>query len=546
MSFKTLLERYEQNIKDVYNQPPQYREQLPSGSVAPRYENIKDRYDATQNWLYDTKKVYFDPSDIQYNWTRLKKGNVGQSTTLLKAQSRSLPVLAALDDAKRLAKFQVSGKGLLFLAQQALLQTGNAFTSTRVINPFFVVGNSVPFLHLNRSLVPISIKGIKLDLSRNKELTGKLQQETIDTWGKYLSGRLDSAGKSKNSAIRATEGFFSGGLSSIGKKLKSPFKSIRTAISLGRNSSSEFGLENFYSSKNFPIAQVDGNYVLKGDRIQELDAQYTSISFVGTGNGNMFAGGITEVIKPLSDDNPRKYDDEQLATGGTADLLNYFPSRREPTETPYITRSQSGLRSTQVGLNNASKNKLPNLKLEDVYSAISKEENVDDYIITRIKVGKFNMQFRSFIKDIKENVTSEMNERNYIGRTERFISYGNTKRDLTFTLQLIAMHEDELLATHTRINYLIGSLFPIDAVQGLLQPPITFLTIGNLFSNQPGYFRNLSIDYPYSWEVRSSGRDGGNASLELPMGANITANFAILEKGTVFHQSPFHGVMEKF
>lgn len=139
-----------------------------------------------------------------------------------------------------------------------------------------------------------------------------------------------------------------------------------------------------------------------------------------------------------------------------------------------------------------------------------------------------------------------MNERNYIGRTERFISYSNTKRELSFTLQLIAMDENELLATHTRINYLIGSLFPVDAVQGLLQPPITFLTIGNLFSNQPGYFKNLSIDYPYSWEVRERGRAGGISSLELPMGANITANFAILEKGTVFHQSPFHGVMEKF
>jgi hypothetical protein len=544
MAFTTLLERYETAVADLYEQPPAY---APPGAEPSAPVNLKERYRETEAFLYDTKRVNFNPDDVDYNWTKLKKGNVGQSTSLLKAQQRSLPVLAALDDVKRLAKFQVSGKGLLFLAQQALLQTGNAFVSTRVVNPLFVVGNGVPFLHLNRSLVPISIKGIKLDLSKNKELTGKLQQETIDTWGKYLSGRLDSAGKSKNSAIRATEGFFSGGLSGIGKKLASPFKSLKNAISLGRNSSSEFGLENFYSTKNFPIAQVDGNYVLKGDRIQELDTQYTSIPLVGTGNGNMFAGGITEVIKPLSDDNPREYEDEQLATGGTADLLNYFPSRREPTETPYITRSGSGLRRGQAGLNQASKSKLPNLKLEDVYSAISKEENVDDYIITRIKVGKFNLQFRSFIKDIKENVTSEMNERNYIGRTERFISYGNTKRDLSFTLQLIAMHEDELLATHTRINYLIGSLFPVDAVQGLLQPPITFLTIGNLFSNQPGYFKNLSIEYPYSWEVRNSGRRAsGNSNLELPMGANITANFAILEKGTVFHQSPFHGVMEKF
>jgi hypothetical protein len=553
MAFRTLLERYETAVTDLYEQPPDY---TPSGGLPSEPTNLKTLYRETEAFLYDTKRVNFNPDDVDYNWTKLKKGNVGRSTSLLKTQSRTLPVLAALDDVARLAKFQVSGKGLLFLAQQFLLQTGNAFVSTRFVNPLFVVGNAVPFLHLNRSLVPLTVAGIDIALSKSKDLTGKLQQETIDTWGNFLSGRLDSAGTSKNLAIRATQGFFSGGLGGIGKKLASPFKSLKNAISLGRNSSNEFGLQNLYSTKNFPIAQVDGNYVLKGDRIQELDAQYTSIPFVGTGNGNMFVGGITEVIKPLSDGDSREYEEEQLGNGGTKDLLNYLPSGvrssfggatlAAPGSTAYILRSSSGLRPS-VALNQASKSKLPNLKLQDVYSAIAKETDVDDYIITRIKVGKFNMQFRSFIKDIKENVNTEMAEKNYIGRTERFVTYTNTKREVTFTLQLIAMHEDELLATHTRINYLIGSLFPQDAIQGLLQPPITFLTIGNLFSNQPGFFRNLSIDYPYSWEVRERGRRAvGNSALELPMGANITANFAILEKGTVFHQSPFHGVMEKF
>jgi hypothetical protein len=551
MAFRTLLERYESNVRDLYEQPPAY---TPAGTAETTNEpqNLRQLYDQTQDWLYDTKKVNFDPSDIQYNWTKLKKGNVGADTTLLKAQGRSLPVLAALDDAKRLAKFQVDGKGLLFLAQQALLQTGNAFVSTRVVNPLFVVGNSAPFLHLNRSLVPLTVAGIDIALSKNKELTGKLQQETIETLGPFLSGRVGN-GINKNSTLKTTQGIFGGGLSGIAKKLTSPFKSIKNAISLGRNSSTEFGLENLYRSINFPIGVLDGKLV---GRNQSLESQYgfeikisTGLAN-GTGNENMFyGGGIRTVIKPsLEGTETPSYNETTLENLGTLDRLNYTNetegANRLPT-TPYISRSSFGLRG-RVGLNQASKSKLPNLKLEDVYSALSKEQNTDDYVITRIKVGKFNMQFRSFIKDIKENVNTEMVEKNYIGRTERFISYSGTKREVTFTLQLIAMHEDELLATHTRINYLIGSLFPVDAVQGLLQPPITFLTIGNLFSNQPGFFRNLSIDYPYSWEVRNSGISGGNSTLELPMGANITANFAILEKGTVFHQSPFHGVMEKF
>lgn len=342
MAFTTLLERYDSAIVDLYEQPPTY---APPPAPQSGPVSLKERYRESEAFLYDTKRVNFNPDDVEYNWTKLKKGDVGQSTSLLKAQGRSLPILAALEDVKRLAKFQVNNKGLLFLAQQALLQTGNAFVSTRVVNPLFVVGNGAPFLHLNRSLVPLTVAGIDIALSNSKDLAGKLQQETIDTWGNFLSGRLDSAGKSKNSAIRATEGFFSGGLSGIGKKLSSPFKSLRNAISLGRNSSNEFGLENLYRSKNFPIAQVDGNYVLKGDRISELDSQYTSFPFRGTGNGYMFVGGITEVIKPLNagnvglrDGEATDYSEDELASGGTSDLLNYFPSFSNPGNSVYYKK----------------------------------------------------------------------------------------------------------------------------------------------------------------------------------------------------------------
>jgi hypothetical protein len=545
MSFKTLLERYETNVQDLYS-PPSYTGQQTPNTL---YENIKEQYDATQDWLYDTKKVRFDPDDVDYNWTKLKKGSVGTNTTLLKAQQRSLPIIAALDDAKRLAKFQVSGKGLLFLAQQALLQTGNTFASTRVINPLFAVGNSVPFLHLNRSLVPISIGGIKLDLSKSKELTGKLQQETIENLSPFL-GNLVGKGSSKNSALRMTQGLFSGGLSGIAKKLTSPFKSVKNAISLGRSGSNEFGLMNLYKTSDFPLELIpgDGNgrYIGKNQVLESL-YNYPVKRAVGlidsTGNDNMFyGGGIRTVVKPeVEGTETPEYEDEILGATGTQDRLNYLEVvNNQPI--PYISRRPTTRRG-QVGIS-SNNTKLPNRKLEDLYTALSRNRNEDDYIITRIRVGKFNMQFRSFIKDIKENVNSEMNERNYIGRTERFISYAGAKREVSFTLQLIAMHQDELMATHTRINYLIGSLFPMDAIQGLLQPPITFLTIGDLFSNQPGYFKSLSIDYPYSWEVRDSGADAAN--LQLPMGANISANYVILEKGTVFHQSPFHGVMEKF
>ena len=166
-------------------------------------------------------------------------------------------------------------------------------------------------------------------------------------------------------------------------------------------------------------------------------------------------------------------------------------------------------------------------------------------MITRIRVGDFNMQCRSFISNLKESVNAQMNEKTYIGRPERFVTYEIAKRTVAFSLTLIAMHPDELMATHARLNYLIGALFPVNAIQGLMQPPIAFLTIGDLFKNQPGYFQSLNIDYPFGWEVRSSGAPTTDAR-ELPMGATVDITFNVLEKGTMFHQSPFHSIMERY
>lgn len=48
---------------------------------------------------------------------------------------QEFPFAAAIDDTIRIGKFLISGQGILFLAKQFLLQTGNAFNETRIYNP---------------------------------------------------------------------------------------------------------------------------------------------------------------------------------------------------------------------------------------------------------------------------------------------------------------------------------------------------------------------------------------------------------------------------
>jgi hypothetical protein len=559
MPFKTLVERYNESVQQVYA-PPTYRPPTTatSGSTAtPQPENIQQRYDQTVDWLYNTQKVFFNPNDVQYNWTKLTKGNVGKNTSVLKnVEGRSLPVLSAIDDVKRLAQFQASGKGLLFLAKEALLQTGNTFGITRVVNPAFIVGNAAPFFHFRRQLLPVTVLG--QDGGPSKALVGKLQAETIKNLGGFLTNDNNYRGVNKNGAVRMTSNFFS---KDIFKKLKSPVSAVRDAVKLSTGATKSDGLAQLYLTSTFPLTygNRDNTFTLRTGAYKgienSLEKQY---GYTGdfTGEHNMFFGGGIRSLQKIdlnsSDNSDLTEYDEQLQNGNTAailDALHYgtkLNAFKEPE--PFIRRNTNNLGPGEIGVSRRPNNTLPpNEKLKDVYKALADNSNRDDYVITRFKVGEYDVQFRSFIRDIKETVNSQFTEKDYIGRTERFVTYTGAKRDLSFTLQLIAMSQDELLATHSRLNFLIGSLFPVNAMHGLLQPPIAYLTIGDLFNRQPGYFKSLNIDYPYSWEIRGEGKgDRAQYEYQLPMGANISVNFAILEKGTVFHRSPFHAVMEKF
>jgi hypothetical protein len=65
--------------------------------------------------------------------------------------SRLVPFGSIRRDFTRIGKYLRSNDGLLFLAEQEVLQFGNTFTETRLINPLFVISNVQPYVHFRRS-----------------------------------------------------------------------------------------------------------------------------------------------------------------------------------------------------------------------------------------------------------------------------------------------------------------------------------------------------------------------------------------------------------
>jgi hypothetical protein len=166
MSFKTLENRFTENVNKLY------------AGATYKFENGKPSTGRNDDPLIVRK-----PGDGYWNF----------------AESRSTPISSTLVDVKRLTLFSLSKRGILFLAKQQLLQTGNTFEHTRIINPAFVLANAVPFVHVKRNLRPLPVGktinkilssvGLKKPEGNNSidELRkiGQLQQET---YNKFVSG----------------------------------------------------------------------------------------------------------------------------------------------------------------------------------------------------------------------------------------------------------------------------------------------------------------------------------------------------------------------
>ncbi len=115
---------------------------LPSGFNDLRQPGeLANLFDANSNIIYDkfTAKtgytgllrfgprqpfIYVSPNDANKGINALKK-----------YESRAVPLGSALQDVERIAKWSITGDGIIFLAKQFFLQGQNAFNETKIYNP---------------------------------------------------------------------------------------------------------------------------------------------------------------------------------------------------------------------------------------------------------------------------------------------------------------------------------------------------------------------------------------------------------------------------
>lgn len=261
------------------------------------FKNLEQRFNEKVNQLYAGATTKFDngrPSTGRNDDPLVvrKPGN-GYFSTLDRIGGRSLPVNSSLQDVKRLTLFTVSVRGLAFLAKQQLLQTGNTFEQTRIINPVFAIGNAVPFLHLRRHLRPLTggpggpLIG-KTDTSyANVRKMGQLQKSTYDSF-------TSNSGKGARAFL---------------KKLAGPITSTISAITAKKNVGEDFGYDESGWIKTRPeLGQKDSDYIVAfnapkfmfGGSIQTQTFSGQLYGAVSTGTGT-WSGNYTTYINLTND-----------------------------------------------------------------------------------------------------------------------------------------------------------------------------------------------------------------------------------------------------
>lgn len=600
MAFKNLESRFNENVNRLYS----------AGTL--KFENGKP-----SNGRNDDPLIVRKPGNGYWNF----------------AESRGLPVVSALLDVKRLTLFSLSKRGLLFLAKQQLLQTGNTFEHTRIINPVFAVGNAVPFLHIKRNLRPLaiggtvgkvlSVLGIKKDDKPNSPADlrkiAQLQQETYD---KYTGG--------------------AGLVTSLIKKIPVIGKTISAVSakrSVGENlkwdrSRPEFGKDNadYYvytygnlkddkavaavknilkklfkidipgpSGVGYGAKESNGNYITYLDysnNKKTWNASYvTDYNAYRTGKFKVGVppklsdvatkstlqqqeyksseqqkildiqvsnyAAITQLVSDIERLKPRpvvrasglpvlaEYRGKAFVkyfSAGNVGLASVNASEIIDGKT---TNMQQRLNSFKTGPQKGKK--LSYLKDESNLPALAPNNAVskkayqsinnafDDPIVVSFAMGTDGpIRFRAFIKDLQQSATPEYKSYQYIGRMEKFVNYVGVQREISFKLGVIAFSKDELDGVWKRINYLTGLVFPYGFNRGIFQPNIVRLTIGDVYTEQPGYVTALSTNFNElgtSWEI-----DGGR---QVPIGAEMDIKFTIIEKSSKVADSPFYGITEK-
>jgi hypothetical protein len=478
-------------------------------------------------------------------------------TSRMLRDDRTNPLVSGPRDVVRMNRYLSSREGLTFKLNQQILQAGNTFGQSKGYNPVSVetmvlnYRNATLFNPLERVSRILTSNAIT-----NPDLQGRLQRETvIDRQSSLRLKFVGGAARPPQSPILgALNNLLSATLRDRINRINIPVPAF--ARNLANFSNSRLGT-NFSAGNSINVGQVGrqlDNIAAGAEAIRRgLNTNNSTLEKDQTAYDSLYLNNLWPLMKE-NDGTIKKFHSERedylvrarkaIRKGSTINNVNKniveYPEYSKETEdyrssATYTedvrssgTKEKDGIVSARYMKDAMNVNRtFANGVLND--SGFTDAKNLDgkferdDYIKFRIVVpGVFErgINFRAFIEDINHSSKGEYNEVRYVGRPERFITYKGMNRNVTFSMYLVAFSEQELDTIWTRADMLNRLTFPIGDSGGFMTPPISRLTIGSIFVDQPGYVENVDMrlqDIP--WDI---GR-------ELPQAIKLNLTFNIIE-----------------
>ena len=154
------------------------------------------------------------------------------------------------------------------------------------------------------------------------------------------------------------------------------------------------------------------------------------------------------------------------------------------------------------------------------------------------------MHFRAFLNSITDNYSADWNSYNYVGRGEKFYSYGGFNRTLSLSWTVAAQSREELSPMYKKLNYLASTLAPSYSPSGYMRGPLVQLTIGGYVYEQVGFITGLTFEIGEDspWEIGITDKGINTATDEYDSRVKELPHYI---KVSSFNFTPIHDFVPK-
>ena len=175
---------------------------------------------------------------------------------------------------------------------------------------------------------------------------------------------------------------------------------------------------------------------------------------------------------------------------------------------------------------------------KDAYKGANSDSNEDlvKFLFQIIEPGEKQstfLHFRAYIDNLSDSYSGAWNETQYIGRGEKFYSYGGFNRTINLAFKSAVTSKKELKPLYKKLVLLASTTAPSYSDNNLMRGTFVKLTLGDYLSATPGIITSVNYTWnpKYPFEIQNN-PDGDSDLQQLPHVLDCTIDFTPLHEFT--------------